>query len=327
VGGAAIEIILAEREKGMFETFDTFLARIDNKKVNKKVVENLIKAGAFDSLFRRSPKKSEGDGCHTLSSAHIRAMAMDAFALQGKTVDRGPGLFGDMGPAPGSSPAWDENMLLGYEKEALGFYLSGHPMTRFRKTLSRMNVAPISAITEVHEHSSDQPDNGKSYFEDRTDITIAGIISDIKTRAKEKSITAYIILEDETGSVEALTFSDVYRKNAEILKKGNIMLIRGQLTKADKGAKLIAREIQDISGMEIALKYEVSLKGDRNDVLVKLKSIRGLLALPANGKENGTFELKLTMKDFSIVIVSQLQPCGNFATEVERLTGERVRVT
>jgi len=79
--------------------------------------------------------------------------------------------------------------------------------------------------------------------------------------------------------------------------------------------------------MEIALKYEVSLKGDRNDALDKLKSIRGLLALPANGKEHGTFELILTMKDFRIIIVSQLEPCGNFATEVERLTGERVRVT
>jgi hypothetical protein len=79
--------------------------------------------------------------------------------------------------------------------------------------------------------------------------------------------------------------------------------------------------------MEIALKYEVSLMGDRNDAIDKLKSIRGLLALPENGKENGIFELKLTMQNFSIVIVSQLQPCGNFATEVERLTGERVRVT
>ncbi len=327
VGGAAIEIILAEREKGIFETFDNFLARIDNKKVNKKVVESLIKAGAFDSLFRRSPK-TPGDGiCHSLSSAHIRAMAIDAFALQGKTVDKGPGLFGDMEPARESSQAWDENTLLGYEKEALGFYLSGHPMTRYRKTLSKMNVTPISAISELQEQSSEQPADGKSYFEERTDITIAGIISDIKTRAKEKSITAYILLEDETGSVEALTFSDLYRKNAEMLKKGSVMLIRGQLTKADKGAKLIAREIQDISGMEIALKYEVSLKGDRNDTLDKLKSIRGLLALPANGKEHGTFELKLTMKDFRIIIVSQLEPCGNFAAEVERLTGERVRVT
>jgi DNA polymerase-3 subunit alpha len=190
-----------------------------------------------------------------------------------------------------------------------------------------MNVAPISAIAEMQEQPSDHHDNGKRYFEERTDIAIAGIISDIKTRAKEKSITAYILLEDETGSAEALTFSDLYRKNAEILKKGSIMLIRGQLTKADKGAKLIAREIQDISGMEIALKYELSLMGDRNDAIDKLKSIRGLLALPENGKENGTFELKLTMQDFSIVIVSQLQPCGNFATEVERLTGERVRVT
>jgi DNA polymerase-3 subunit alpha len=257
----------------------------------------------------------------------MRALAMEAFASQGKSADKGPGLFGDIEPAAQSAQPWDEKILLGYEKEALGFYISGHPMSRYRKTLSRMNVAPISTISDMQEPSSEPVANGKGYLEERTDITVAGIIGDIKTRAKEKSITAYITIEDETGSVEALAFSDLYRKNAEILKKGAVVMIKGQLTKADKGAKLIAREVEDISGMEIALKYEVSLNGDRSDVTDKMMSIRGLLAAPANGKGNGTFELKLNMKDFSIVIVSQFQPCGNFAVEVERLTGEKVRVT
>ncbi len=325
VGGAAIEIILAERQKGAFESFDNFLKRIDSKKVNKKVVESLIKAGAFDSLYRKA-QQAPGGVCRSLSSGHMRALAMDAFASQGKAADKGPGLFGDMGPAQEDTQPWEETTLLGFEREALGFYISGHPMARYRKTLSRMNVAPISSIIEMQDQPAEHVSNGKGYYEDRTDITVAGIIGDIKTRAKEKSITAYIMLEDETGSTEALAFSDLYRKNAEMLKKGAVILIKGQLTRADKGAKVIAREFEDISAMEIALKYEVSLNGEHADVSEKMKSIRGLLAAPANGKTNGTFELKLNMKDFSIVLVSQFQPCGNFASEVERLTGERVRV-
>ena len=325
VGGAALEVIIAEREKGVFETFAEFLKRIDNKKVNKKVIESLIKAGAFDSLYR---SQASSDGiCRPLNSGHIRAMSMAAAASQGKPASKGPGLFGDMEPVAESAQAWDENALLGYEKEALGFYISGHPMARFRKTLAMMNVTPIGAVSEMQDQPSGETSNGKGYADDRTDITIAGIIGEIKTRAKEKSITAYLLMEDETGSAEALAFSDLYRKNADMLKKGAIILIKGQLTRADKGAKIIAREVQDISGMEIAIKYEVSLKGDRVDTLDKLRNIRGLLAPPANGKENGSVQLKLYMKDFSIVIVTQLQPCGNFASEVERLTGERVRIS
>jgi DNA polymerase-3 subunit alpha len=322
VGGAAIEIILEERQKGAFQAFDNFLTRIDSKKVNKKVVESLIKAGAFDSLYRKA-QQSPGGVCKSISSGHMRALAMEAFASQGKSADKGPGLFGDMEPAAQSVQPWDEKILLGYEKEALGFYISGHPMARYRKTLSRMNVSPISAISDMQE-PSEPVANGKGYLDERADITVAGII---KTRAKEKSITAYITIEDETSSAEALAFSDLYRKNAEILKKGAVVMIKGQLTKADKGAKLIAREVEDISAMEIALKYEVSLNGDQRDVSDKMRSIRGLLAAPANGKGSGTFELKLNMKYFSIIIVSQFQPCGNFAVEVERLTGEKVRVT
>ncbi|HTZ17678.1 MAG TPA: DNA polymerase III subunit alpha [Dissulfurispiraceae bacterium] len=325
VGGAAIEIMLADRQKGAFESFDDFLGRIDSKKVNKKVVESLIKAGAFDSLYRKT--QSAGEPCRSISSGHIRALAMEAFASHGKGAGLGPGLFGDMGPASQDTHPWDENTLLSCEKEALGFYISGHPMARYRKTLSRMNAAPISAVYEIHDPSAEQDVYGRSYPEERTDITIAGLIVDVTARAKEKSITAKILLEDETGSTDALAFSDLYRKNADILKKGAVILIRGQLTKAEKGAKIIAREIEDISSMEIALKYEVSLDGERSDVSDKMKSIRGLLAATANGKSTGTFELKLNMKEFGIIIVSQFHPCGNFAAEVERLTGERVRVT
>ncbi|HMK60498.1 MAG TPA: DNA polymerase III subunit alpha [Dissulfurispiraceae bacterium] len=324
VGGAALEVLLTERMKGPFRTFDEFLKRIDNKKVNRKVVESLIKSGAFDSLFRAQAPE---DGiCRSLNSGYVRAMAMDASAAQGRPTSKGPGLFGDAGPISGDIKPWDENMLLQHEKEALGFYISGHPMQRYRRTLAKMNVTPIAAISDMQEQPSADASNGKSYADDRTDITIAGIVGDVKTRAKEKSITAYLYLEDETGSTEALAFSDLYRKNADLLKKGAVLLIKGQLTRADKGAKLIVREVQDISEMEIAIRYEVSLRGDSAESSDKLKSIRGLLVPAEKDRDNGSVQLKLSMKDFSIVIVTQLQPCPNFVSEVERLTGERVRV-
>ncbi|HMK55268.1 MAG TPA: DNA polymerase III subunit alpha [Dissulfurispiraceae bacterium] len=323
VGGAAIDVLIAERENGVYKTFEDFLKRADSKKINKKVIESLIKAGAFDSLYRE-PKSVDG-ACRSLNSGNVRAKAMDAVSAQGKPASKGPGLFGDMGPAEENVQSWDENELLQHEKEALGFYISGHPMQRYRRTLAKMNVTPIAAIAEMQEQPPAETTNGRGYQDDRTDITIAGIIADVKTRAKEKSITAYLMMEDETGSAEALAFSDLYRKNAELLKKGAIILVKGQLTRADKGAKIIVREVQDISGMEIAVRYEVSLRADSADAKEKLATIRALLTSPTNGKDNGSLQLRLILKDFSIVVVTQLQPCSNFVLEVERLTGERVR--
>jgi hypothetical protein len=78
--------------------------------------------------------------------------------------------------------------------------------------------------------------------------------------------------------------------------------------------------------MEIEVKYEVSLKGESQDTLDRLKGIKALLNGSPNGKENGSFQLRLLMKDFCIVIISPLQPCPNFAAEIERITGEKVRI-
>jgi DNA polymerase-3 subunit alpha len=323
VGGAALEVIFAERQKARFCSFDDFTKKIDSKKVNKKVIESLIKAGAFDSLYRN---QRISDLKHGAGSSYARALAMDAVASQGKPAPKGPGLFGDMETEKVDVQPWDESRLLEAEKDALGFYISGHPMARYRKTLSKMKVSPISEVADSHDLAEGEFANNRAYPEERTEVVIAGIISDMKTRAKEKSVTAYIQIEDETGSTESLAFSDLYRKNAELLKKGSVIIIRGQLTRAEKGAKVIAREITDISGMEIAVKYEVLLRGDREDALDKLKGIRALVDSTPKGKESGSFQLRLIMKDFCVVLISPLHTCPNFGAEIERLTGEKVRI-
>jgi DNA polymerase III subunit alpha len=323
VGGAALDVIFTERENARFNSFEDFLTRIDSRKVNKKVVEGLVKAGAFDSLYMKP------DACGVKcgpGSSYSRALALEELASQGKPAPKGPGLFADMEQEKAEPLPWDEKSLLAAEKEALGFYISGHPLTRYRKTLNRMNITVISEITEGHEHTEDGMSFSRTYPDERADVLVAGIISDVKTRAKEKSITAYVQIEDETGATEALAFSDLYRKNADLLKKGNIVMIRGQLTRAEKGAKLIAREITDLTGMEIEVRYEVSLRDEGPETIEKLRGIRALLGASSNGKENGSLRLKLYMKDFCIVLVSPLQPGPNFAAEAERIIGERVRV-
>ncbi len=312
VGSAAIEIILQERQNGSFESFDKFLSRVDNKKVNKKVVEGLIKAGAFDSLYlQKSDKNCLSSVCCSMSPAFARAKAIDALTSSHKPNGFGPGLFGESDIAVNAVQPWDETTLLSYEKDALGFYISGHPLTRYRKTLSNMDVIQLSGVEDRDE---------------RADVTVAGIISDMKTRAKEKGITAYLNLEDETGSCEMLVFPDLYKRSADLLKKNNLIMIRGQVFKSEKGVKVMAREIQSLADMELCTKYEVAMKCDNfEDTAEKLRTIKRLMGDTPNGKDSISF--KFYLPDYCVIIASKLPPCGNFAAEAERITGITVKIS
>lgn len=298
VGSAAIEIIINDRQNSPFKSFEEFMSRMDNKRVNKKVVESLIKAGAFDSLYSDPP-------------AYARPQAIDIFTSPaGK--DLGPGLFGDGDPACAAVQQWDEKTLLKYEKEALGFYISGHPLSRYRKTLLRMDVHQVSDISEK---------------EDRADTCVAGIISDMKSKAREKGVTAFLTLEDETGSCDVLVFPALYKENADFLKKGNLVMIKGQVSRAEKGIKVMAREIRNLGDLEINIKYEVAIKYDESgDMNEKLRSIRKLVDYPSNGKRDLTLSFKFYLPDCCVIIMSELRPSNNFQAEVEKITGSPVRV-
>ena len=324
VGSAAIEIIIDDRQREPFKSFTDFQSRMDNKRVNKKVVESLIKAGAFDSLYTESDESSvtsnklkennsEDSSLVTryLSPNLARAKAIDACASPARK-DLGPGLFGDSDPGFGPAQAWDEKLLLRYEKEALGFYISGHPLSRYRKTLFKMDVQQISAIMER---------------EDRADVCIGGIIHDIKSKAREKGVTAFLTLEDETGNCDVLVFPALYKDNADFLKKGNLVTIRGQVSKAEKGIKVMAREIRNITDLEITMRYEVALAcDDTEETNEKLRSIRKMVDFPANGKKGASLSLRFYLPDCCVIIASELNPCANFPAEVEKITGRPVRV-
>lgn len=320
VGTAAIEILILNRQNGAFASFDEFLRRMDNKKVNKKVIESLIKAGAFDSLYRDRDASPEKTGAERTPRAaqyvppqRARARAMAALAAPSRANGLGPGLFGEMDPAGEEVQPWDEKTLLAYEKEALGFYISGHPLARYRRTLASMEVAPIAAMAEK---------------DDRAEVCIAGIVSEMKSKAKEKGVTAFLTLEDETGASDVLVFPALYREHADFLRKGNLVMVRGLVSKAEKGIKVMARELRDLSGLEISMKYEVALRcEDRNDASRKFACIRSLLRdVASNGGDKVSLSFRVYLPDCCVLIASQLKPAHNFIPEVERITGGTVKV-
>ncbi|MFN3396853.1 MAG: DNA polymerase III subunit alpha, partial [Thermodesulfovibrionales bacterium] len=244
VGGSAIESILEIREKdGPFKSFEDFLQRIESKRVNKKVIEGLIKAGAFDST---------GTGRkEALSILERPRNNMPVYNL----FDDKPSISRQAHhETTGEGISWTERSdILRFEKESLGFYITDHPLSNYREQLSRMNYRRISELEDLP---------------DREEILTAAVISSIKKiRTKDKGeIMAYVTVEDEEGNAEVLVFPDLYKELGSIIQKDSIISIKGAIDKTEKGIKIISREIQPLDTAVKDYKnssvnhFEVSLK-------------------------------------------------------------------
>ena len=237
VGAAAIQSIIDVRtEGGPFLSVSDFTQRVDTRRVNKKVLESLVKAGAFDSF------------------GVTRAAAMNAVsdALNGGR-GRNPGqqsIFGDeTEEASPSIEEWEEAELLKNEKEALGFYITGHPLTKYEDMLARLGARTTSGL----ENASD-----------KEEVVVGGVIRALKKKNVKSTgdMMAYVTLEDDEGSVEVIVFPDLYKKTNGLLSKDEAILVKGNMDKDEKGARVRAREVLglDEAGKQSFRKMELSIE-------------------------------------------------------------------
>ncbi|KWT92949.1 DNA polymerase III subunit alpha [Candidatus Magnetominusculus xianensis] len=246
VGSAAIESILEVRQGKPFASLEDFIQRVDSRKVNKKVIESLIKAGSFDVLIKS------------------RAMAFDSLDMLLTGMRSMPSLFGDPLDVKhtGQVYEWEESEKLGYEKQALGFYISSHPLRRYEAQLKRINIAKTSAL-------DDMPTN--------EDVRLAGIITSIKKKQlkDKKGQMAILNIEDDDGSVEAIVFPDVFQRTEPLLKKDTIVIISGRHDSSEKGHKIIVSAVAQLQRAldEQYSKIEITLDSTHcsHDTLVKIK--------------------------------------------------------
>jgi DNA polymerase-3 subunit alpha len=214
VGGSAIESILeARQKKGRYTSLLDFCEAVDLRACNKKVIEALIKSGSFD--FLSSSRKSLFDSLENTADSAQRAR---------EEKERGQNsLFGMLSPtaAPAASPArtlaaaeWPDDEKLRFEKETLGFYITGHPLNKYSDDLKLFANATTDTL---HQHVDDV-------------VNIGGIVSQIKKSKitkgpNEGKLMAKFILDDQRGSVEVVVFSDLYSKYAKWLENGIAVLL------------------------------------------------------------------------------------------------------
>ena len=228
VGAAALESIQQVRKDEPFTSLQDFCERVDLRKVNKKVVEALIKCGAFDSLGGKRAQFFAG-----------LEDAMDVGQrLQREKESGQESLFGTQeilsvgGNGYGVLPdveEWDEKTLLSYEKEILGFYVTGHPLARYSDSIKRFATCGASELSERT---------------DKEQVRVCGIISGIKELITKKGDRmAFVTLEDLSGSVEVIVFPEVYTASMELLKGEDPLLINGELDVGEEACKILATEV------------------------------------------------------------------------------------
>ena len=219
VGQGAGEAIAAARGDRPFASLDDFCQRVDLRAVNRKTIESLIKAGAMDSLM---PGKPMGEARAALSAAIESTMSRQAGIkedmIRGQTLLFGAGdvaLAPPPAAAPGSGELWHEHTVLQYEREVLGFYLSGHPLVRFKHYLHCAITHEIGALGA----QITQP------------VRLAGLIASVKKITTRKGDTmARAVLEDLTGEIPLIVFPKTYASYAGILKTNEIVAVTGTVS-------------------------------------------------------------------------------------------------
>jgi DNA polymerase-3 subunit alpha len=226
VGEAAMQMSIEERERAVdYTSLEDFCGRIGTRIANRKMLESLIKAGAFDFVGRDRAE---------LYACIDESLSCAAAALRDRTVGQ-VSLFDDETHAATTRKRivtpWSDHEKLSYEKELLGFYVSGHPLDAYADLFAGKNYQPISSLGEL---------------EDRSQFRIAGAIANAEKKftRKEGKPFAVIWIEDRTGTLEVVVWNDVYVTVSEILVPGKVVELRGTIDTRGDSLRATAQKVR-----------------------------------------------------------------------------------
>jgi DNA polymerase-3 subunit alpha len=323
VSDNAIKAIVEERKNGPFKSLFDFCQRLDLKVVNRKTIESLIKCGAFDSLgghraqYMATLDKAVKTAQKTQRDRKIGQMTMFDFA---------PKLAAQEDKLE-EAPQWDEEILLAYEREMLGFYLSKHPLSIYEDAIENYTNATTITLNE---------------FSNGTEIFIAGMVSSLRTTTTKKGDPmAFFTLEDLEGVADVVVFPDTYATCSEYLEEGKLIWLRGTVKPARSNGggshsadeeeeeeivkkQIQAAEIQPLSEVKerLTTAVEVSIPPAKlhRRILDQLKEIC------VNNRGNCLLFLRVHREEIGEVVIAaksyRVSPSDAFLNRVERLLGK-----
>ena len=240
VGEGVVERIMEARGDGgvAFSSLQDFCARVEMQSVNKKTLEALIKAGAFDSMgYTRKHLLAMMDTCVDSAIKRQRDAASGQVSMFDMCAEGGGGGFADEIPVP-DGDEWDKKLKLAFEKEMLGIYVSDHPL---RGIADEVKAARTLSLGELE----DARDGATEWF--------AGLITSVVRKpTKRGTMMAIIVLEDLEGFSEAVFFPQTYDTYRDLVVVDGVVRVRSKIEHTDRGTKLLVQEVQPFNGEAFA---------------------------------------------------------------------------
>ena len=343
VGEGAVESILgARKEGGPFKSLYDFCERVDTQKVNRRVVEALVKAGGFDGVALLGKAVNPKAGKPLARAQLFEAIEGSLDRATQAQKDRKSGqtsLFGLLAPPtpPGAPKAavvseekyadleeWQPKQFLINEKEALGFYITGHPLDRFQSDISRYATAHTGTL---EEHA------GKDH-----QVSIGGIVTEYQDKPTKSGNgrVAFFKLEDQFGQVKAVVFPKTYERLQGVFAQGTIdepILVTGKIIDEGEGESTDYKMFIDEATPLMRLREEktraVHLHLNADSVnQTQLSELKGILRAH-QGPCTTWLHLKIPMRSETVLALGDafsVKPSDELLTRIERLFGERVAV-
>lgn len=309
IGRPVIDAIVEERKiRGPFTTLKDFITRLSGREVNKRTIENFIKAGALDGL--------EGNRRQKMM---IYGSLLDALNQEKKTTMAGQMTLFDIAPEEDKAEyeiklpdveEYDKEVLLGFEKEVLGIYISGHPLEEYMERLKK-NTNAVTTDFVLDEET------GTLKVSDGTKVRIGGMITDkVIKYTKNNKAMAFITLEDLVGTVEIIIFPKDYERYAKYLENDAKVFVEGRVTaEEDRNGKLICEKIISFDEVKRELWLQFSSKSDFEE---KEGALYGKM-MDADGSEHVVIylaaekQMKRLPENRNVAITKELlENLGNF---------------
>ena len=310
VGRGAIEsIIQARKDKGAFKSLEDLCQGIDLRLVNRKVLESLIKCGALDSFILPRAQMVAGlDKILESSSRTQRERAKGQLSFFDGDYLKENGFNNKTIDLP-QVREWPEPQLLSFEKEMLGFYVTGHPLARYAQHLRRFTSVSTANLSEAR---------------DGEEIKIVGLIAKIKqttTRVKQEKM-AILKLEDLDGIVEVLVFPAAFQKVSRYIQPNTVVLVRGRLNTREDTPKIIVNDLFPIDEVyRLITAVNINLSGIRENLFESLKE----LLILSSGNIPIYLHLDTPTKSRIQLVVGEglyVAPSETLIQDIENLLGE-----
>jgi DNA polymerase-3 subunit alpha len=313
VGEGAVESIIATRnETGRFRSFLDFCQRIDLRKANKRVLEGLIKVGAFDSTgARRAQLAAALEQTLDGAAAVQRERECGQTSIFGETGGEGSVAADLAGPALPDLPEWDQDQMLKYERELTGFYISSHPLARYAGAIQKFATSSSEGLAEVG---------------DGREVKLCGIINGIRPMMTKKGDRmAYFQLEDMHGLVEVIAFPDLYKASGALIVPESVIRVTGMVERAEKGTRLKGTRIESLTELQARAVARVNIRFEDSPMTsTRLAELREVLRrYPGPTSIYFTFRLASNLEaDTAPLRDLTVLPNETFVAEVEGMLGK-----